>query len=68
MIRLLSSTLRSTMPCQLHPSLGRESVLFAFEGAYRFVGVKSASESKFTAIAGWLNPDRSIRAGGAGRT
>nr|WP_322658799.1 hypothetical protein [Dendronalium sp. ChiSLP03b] len=56
------------MPCQLHPSLGRESVLFAFEGAYRFVGVKSASESKFTAIAGWLNPDRSIRAGGAGRT
>ncbi|WP_263985705.1 hypothetical protein [Dendronalium phyllosphericum] len=43
-------------------------MLFAFENAYRFVGRKPASESKLTAITGWLNPDRAIRAGGAGQT
>ncbi|NJO40622.1 MAG: hypothetical protein HC865_08140 [Cyanobacteria bacterium RU_5_0] len=63
MKRILLATLRSAMSCQLHRGLGRASVLFAFEGTYRFDGGKSVSEGIFTAIAGWLNPDQLISSG-----
>ncbi|NJR60885.1 MAG: hypothetical protein HC769_19905 [Cyanobacteria bacterium CRU_2_1] len=68
MKRILLATLRSAMSCQLHRGLGRASVLFAFEGTYRFDGGKSVSEGILQQL-----PDGSIRinssaAGGAGQS
>ncbi|WP_392532787.1 hypothetical protein [Nostoc sp. C117] len=63
MIRRFSSIIDSVMHCQPQKGSGKKLALSAFEGNYRFLGAKSASESILKAIALWLNPDRLVQSG-----
>ncbi|MBD2463417.1 hypothetical protein H6G89_20615 [Oscillatoria sp. FACHB-1407] len=63
MIRILHATLSSTMQCRPQYGLGKASVLFVFEGTYRFSGSKSVSEGIDSTIAGRLNPDQLTSSG-----